>query len=105
MTIWNAAAGLRAGDIWCGLRLSRVERHVPIWCNSNFLKPPVSAAREFDGARRAKRGSRLGARPWRDSDLRPLSRLRAHHTRPVQAAAPDKGAAPDTSLGGLRRQG
>jgi hypothetical protein len=26
----------------------------------NFLKPPVSAAREFDGARRAKSGSRLG---------------------------------------------
>ena len=26
----NAAAGLRAGDIWCGLRLSRVERRIPI---------------------------------------------------------------------------
>jgi hypothetical protein len=59
----NAAAGLRAEDIWCGLRLSRVERRVPICWNLNFLKPPVSAAREFDGARRAKSGSRLGERP------------------------------------------
>src|SRR5262249_54132904 len=67
--------------------------------------PPLATSCASGALALRERFPSLGERPWPDSDLLPLSRLRAHRTRAVQTAAPDTGAAPDTSLGGLRRQG